>query len=136
RLLLDFADGAPMPIPVYLDRGSVTEAIGDAVATAMQTLQTGSTGADVRGGDLSVAHAAFAERVDAYLSVVAYLSRPEADIVHAQRPGARPVKPRKPKKDNDVWLVGSSLERVRVRPQSSEEDSGKGREPFSGRGPE
>lgn len=106
RLLLDLGDGLPVPVSVYLDRGSVVEALADWRATALASL--GRQGANVRGGVLDSAAARLAEKVDGYLGLLAYLARPEADIVHAERPGARPVRPRRPKRDRDIWLVGYS----------------------------
>lgn len=49
-----------------------------------------------------------AGQIDGYLGLLTYLARPEADIVHADRAGVRPVKPRRPKRDQDIWLVGYS----------------------------
>lgn len=100
RVLVDVGE-SPLPIPIYLDRQSVTEAIGDYVATAQ-----GSAGANLRGGALTAGVAAFAEHVEAYIALAAYLARPEADIVHATKPGVKPIKPKRPKKDPDIWLVG------------------------------
>lgn len=103
RLLLETGD-MPLPIPVYLDRDSTVEALGDYRATTLASV--GRTGADVRGGELEKTAAQLAENIDGYLGVLAYLARPEAAIVHAERPGVRPVKPKRAKKDTDVWLVG------------------------------
>ncbi|MDL4813124.1 hypothetical protein [Actinomadura opuntiae] len=103
RLLLDLGE-TPLPIPVYLDRGSVTEALADYRATVQASI--GRTGANVHGGSLDASVARLAKGIDAYLGILAYLARPEADIVHASRGGARPVKPRRPKRDRDIWLVG------------------------------
>lgn len=109
RLLLDNGDvdQPQMSIPVYLDRGSTTEALGDYRATTLASMG-GQRGTNVRGGQLDAAAAALAEQVDGYLGVLAYLARPQADIQHATRYGLRPVRPRRPKKPTarDVWLVG------------------------------
>ena len=105
RLLLDIGD-IVMPIPVYLDRPSVVEALADYRDTALTS--RGRTGADVRGAAPDAAVARFADRVDGYLGLLAYLARPESDIVHATRRGVRPLKPRRPKRDRDIWLVGYS----------------------------
>lgn len=102
RVLVDVGE-RPVPIPIYLDRGSITEAIGDYVATAM-----GPMGGNVRGGALNEQVAAFAEHVEPYIALAAYLARPEADIVHATKPEVKPIKPKRPKKDTDIWLVGYS----------------------------
>lgn len=104
RLLLEL--GTPLVLPVYLDRESTTEALADMRSTVLASLQ--GTGADVRGGELDSTMASLAEQVDGYLAIAAYLSRPEADIVHATKPGAKPVKPKRPKQDTDIWLVGYS----------------------------
>lgn len=106
RLLLDIGE-MPLPIPVYLDRPSMIEALADFRATTLATLN-GPPGANVRGGELDATVAAFAENVDGYLGVLAYLARPEADIVNAHRPGVRPVRSRKAKRGTEVWLVGYS----------------------------
>lgn len=102
RLLLELS--TPLVVPVYLDRGSTTEALADMGATTLASLQ--GPGADVHGGELDSTTASYAEHIDGYLAVAAYLARPEADIVHATQPGVRPVKPKRPKKDTDIWLVG------------------------------
>lgn len=106
RLMLDLGGGLDdlLPIPVYLDRPSVTEALADMRATARASLRR--AGANVRGGDLDAGVAFFADRVDAYLSVAAYLARPEADVRSADRPGVRPVRPRSPVRGRSTWLVG------------------------------
>jgi len=52
--------------------------------------------------------ARFAEKVDGYLALAAYLARPEADIAAVGRPGWRPVKPRRPMQHRVVWAVGYS----------------------------
>lgn len=105
RILLDLGGGgleSLMPIPVYLDRPSVTEALADMRATALATLS--QRNADVRGGDLDVAVADLAGRVDAYLAIAAYLSRPEADIIGDR--GDRPQRRTRVAQDRRVWRVG------------------------------
>ena len=104
RLLLDFGD-ITMPMPVYLDRTSPTEALMDYHASVLERF--GHTGAALRADTtFGVLATDLANRIDGYLGLLAYLAKPEADIVNAARPGARPVKPRRPKRDKDVWLVG------------------------------
>lgn len=100
RLLIDMDD--VVPIPVYLDRDSITEALADSRAVAL------GWGKDVRGGPMSAGTAELADWVDGCVAVVAYLAREEADVVHGERPGVRAVKPRRAKRDRDVWLVGYS----------------------------
>lgn len=109
RLLLSHTD-PPVAVPVYLDRPTLTEALADMTATTRESVYR--PGANVRGAPLpsgaGPALVDLAEHVDKLIGLVAYLARPEADIVHASRPGVRPVKPRRPKRDADVWLVGFS----------------------------
>lgn len=105
RLLLDLGD-IVMPIPVYLDRDSVVEALADYRDTALAS--PGRTGVDAREAELDAAVVRLADQIDGYLGLLTYLARPEADIVHADRAGVRPVKPRRPKRDQDIWLVGYS----------------------------
>ncbi|MGP4027293.1 hypothetical protein [Actinomadura sp. 3N407] len=105
RLLLDVGD-TPMPVPIYLDRGSVVEALADYRDTALASRDR--TGTDVHGAVPDAAAARLADNVDGYLGILSYLARPEADIVHGTRPSVRPIKPRRPKRDRDVWLVGYS----------------------------
>ncbi|WP_432983069.1 hypothetical protein [Dactylosporangium sp. CA-233914] len=94
RLILDAGGGleAMLPIPVYLDRPSVTEALADFRATALATAdgqRPTLDGADVRGA-----------AADATV---------EADIVDAIRPGVGPG-PRRTRiaRDRQVWAVGYS----------------------------
>src|SRR5262249_43455178 len=112
RLLLDLGDGAAaaaaIPIPVYLDRPTLTEALADFRATALVTAGTGVTGSDAHGGQLVPGDAALADRGDGPLSPPACLARPEADIVSAGRPGLRPARPPRPVTGRRVWLAGSS----------------------------
>lgn len=110
RLLLSQPDAPPLPLPIYLDRPTLTEALADMIATAITSIST--PGANVHGAPIPLhagpALADVADHVDRYTALLAYLARPEADIVHASRPGVSPVKPRRPKKTADVWLVGYS----------------------------
>lgn len=108
RLLLDLGDHL-LQIPIYLDRGSTVEALADYRATALATADRGP-GQNVRGGELDASAALYAESIDGYLGLLAYLARPEADLVHGERRGARPIKPRRQRRkgDRDVWLVGYS----------------------------
>lgn len=110
ELLLDFVGfvGAEvdLPIAVYLDWPSTTEALADCRATVMASF--GRRGADARGGELDTTVAALADQVDGYLGVLAYLARAEADLVHAKRPGIRPARRRRQKRETDIWLVGYS----------------------------
>jgi hypothetical protein len=112
RLLLDPGFGgldALLPIPIYLDRPTLTEALADFRATTAATLgPVARHGQDVHGGAMDDAVADLADRVDTYLAIAAYLCRPEADIRHASRPGRPPVRPRRPMRDQDVWLIGSA----------------------------
>lgn len=112
RLLLDIPEvfPAPMPIPVYLDRPTVTEALADFRATAAEQL-TSAPGQNVRGAQLDEIVARFAGRIDTYLGIAAYLARPEADIAEAGRPGVRPAPRRGVAKGRTVWLVGYGDER-------------------------
>jgi len=108
RLLIDQHDWV-LPIPVYLDRPTVTEAVADMRATALASMAGPGEvvpGQDVRGGELDAAVARVAEQVDAYLAIVAYLARPEAVIRERGRPEVRPVRRRSPAKGRTVWLVG------------------------------
>lgn len=104
RLLVQTGERDFLPIPVYLDRDGTTQALADARATNMAPL--GARGVNVRGADPDATAAMMAERVDGWISVLLYLASGEADLVHADRPGVRPVKPRRPKQTTDVWLVG------------------------------
>lgn len=110
RLLLDIPDQpGPVPVPVYLDRDNLTEALGDFQATALATLAGPRElvpGRDVHGGGLDALVAELADRVEAYVGIAAYLSRPEADIAEQGRPGVRPLRRRKVARDRTVWLVG------------------------------
>lgn len=110
RLLLDMVTEPPIPIPVYLDRGSVTEAVADYAATASGgTTPDGRvlTGRDVRGGDLNADAARLAERVDVWIALLSYLCRPEADIRELGRPGVRPSGRARSRRDGrTTWLVG------------------------------
>lgn len=109
RLLLDTDPALGLegllPLPVYLDRETVTEALADFRATAAASIG-GRTGADVRGGDLDATVAQLAERVDGYLALARYLARPEADIRSLTGTSARPRRYRSPVRDREVWLVG------------------------------
>lgn len=106
RLLMDVpGEPAPLPVAVYLHRETITESIGDFRATIMANL-AGGAGRDVRGGELDAIAAAFAERVEAYLAVAAYLSREQADIGERGRPLVRPVRRRTLARGRTVWLVG------------------------------
>jgi hypothetical protein len=108
RLILDMGEGLAgmQGVPVYLDRPTVTESLADFAATGLAAGR-GQRGADVHGGKLDARTARFAEQIDGFLAVVAYLARPEADIVEAGRPGVRPG-PRRPRlaRDRRVWAVG------------------------------
>lgn len=104
RLLIDLPGRQPLPIPVYLDRPSLTEAIADMRATTLATLE--GYGQDVRGGDLDSAAAALAEQVERYVAIAAYLARPEALIAERGRPGVRPVRTSRLARGRRVWLVG------------------------------
>jgi hypothetical protein len=97
-----------VPVPVYLDRPTLTEGLADFRATAAASVHAGQvrTGADVRGAQPDAATVSLADRVDQYLSLLLYLARPEADIANALRPSVRPVKPRRPMRETPVWLVG------------------------------
>ena len=112
RLLLDpTGTGDVMdlvPVPVYLDRPTLTEGLADFRATAAASVHAGQvrTGADVRGAQPDAATVSLADRVDQYLSLLLYLARPEADITNALRPSVRPVKPWRPMRETPVWLVG------------------------------
>lgn len=109
RLLLDLPGESPLPIPIYLDRETVTEALADMRATAVASLAGPGEvvpGQDVRGGELDASVAVFAERVEAYLAIAAYLARPEADVGERGRPAVRPVRRRKPAGGRTTWLVG------------------------------
>ena len=109
RILLDSGASAGLegllPIPVYLDRPTITEAIADMRATTLASMG-GRTGADVRGGDLDATVAALAERVEAYVALARYLCRPEADIRSLSGSSSRPRRYRSPVRDREVWLVG------------------------------
>lgn len=108
RLLLDPTGDTALdeldPIPVYLDRPTITEALADYRATSLASLHR--SGANVRGGELDASVGNLADRVDAYLGIAAYLCRPEADIRALGAPGLRPVKPRSPVRGRSTWLVG------------------------------
>ena len=110
RLLLDLPDHEPLPIPVYLDRPTLTEAIADMRATALATLAGPGEvvpGQDVQRGPLDAAAALLAERVERDAALAAYLARPEAAITERGRPGVRPpVRSRRPAPKRRVWLVG------------------------------
>ena len=107
RLMIDIDMDYLQAFPVYLDRESTTEALSDFRATELATQQT-QPHPDVRGSTPDRSAARLAEDVDGYIGILTYLARTEADIVHAERPGTRPVKPRKAKRDTDTWLVGYS----------------------------
>ncbi|MFG1872097.1 hypothetical protein [Micromonospora arborensis] len=108
RLLLDTAPelglAGLLPLPLYLDRANVTEAIGDYLATGLASI--GRTGANVRGGELDASVAQLAERVDGYLALARYLSRQEADVQSLTVSSAKPRRYRSPVKDKEIWLVG------------------------------
>ncbi|MDG4795090.1 hypothetical protein [Micromonospora sp. WMMD1082] len=108
RLLLDVQPAAGiegmMPVPVYLDRPSITEAIADYRATTLASLR--GPGADVHGGDLDAAAANLAERVERYVAIARYLCQPEADITALSGTTGRPRRYRSPARDKEVWLVG------------------------------
>ena len=111
RLLLDPGGGLGdvTPVPVYLDRPTLTEALADFRATALATPGTPGgprTGQDVRHAALDAAAAQMADRIDAYIGLVAYLLRPEADIALAGRPGVTPVRPSRPVRERRVWHIG------------------------------
>jgi hypothetical protein len=117
RLLLDVTGaGGPgdlLPLPVYLDRPTLTEGLGDFRATVDATVTGGVDttlvpGVDMRGSELDKTTAELAGLVDGYVAMLAYLARPEADIVSADRPGLRPVRRRSPARDRYTWLVGYS----------------------------
>lgn len=107
RILLENKPGAYVPIPVYLDRPSTTDALADFRATGNAS-SAGVRGANIRNAQPDATTARLADHVDGYLNVLLYLASQHADIVHADRPGVEPVKPRRPKKrgNNTVWLVG------------------------------
>lgn len=107
RLLLDPGGGLDdmTAVPVYLDRDTVTEALADYRATAIAN--AARPWQDVRGGELDASVADFADKVDAYVGIAGYLARPEADIRPVGRPGAEPVRPRRPVKGRREWMVGS-----------------------------
>ncbi|GAA4734219.1 hypothetical protein Prum_069870 [Phytohabitans rumicis] len=48
-------------------------------------------GQNARDADLDVTIAQFADRLDAYISLIGYLARPEADIRCLDRPAQRPI---------------------------------------------
>lgn len=112
RLLLDNGGELYDPhlaVPVYLDRSTLTEALADWRTTIEATLAGSGEvvpGQNIRGGALDAAVATFADNIDGYISLLAYLARPEADIVCLDRPGQRPVRPRSPVRDRTTWAVG------------------------------
>jgi hypothetical protein len=112
RLLLDPGGGLDdmTAVPVYLDRPSLTEAIADFRATALATFAAPGShpqaGQNVRHAALDAAVAGMADRIDAYISLIAYLLRPEADITLAGRPGVTPQRPRRPARNRRVWHIG------------------------------
>lgn len=111
RLLIDMGEGgleSLQVIAVYLDRGTLTEAIADWRATALGAM-TGVAGGDVRGGELDSGVARAADLVDGLVSLVGHLCRPEADIT-GDRPGARPMRLKSTAKDRRTWRVGYSIE--------------------------
>jgi hypothetical protein len=112
RLLLDAVVSAPVEIPVYLDRGSVTEALADDAATTRATGLPGERlrpGQDVRGGELTAEAAVLSEKVDVWIALLSYLCRPEADITELGRPGVRPSgRARQARRGRTAWLVGYS----------------------------
>lgn len=112
RLLIDTGDNdGILPVPVYLDRPSLTEALADWRATVAASL-TGSgeiiPGHNVRGGEPDASVAGYAELVEQYVAVVAYLARPQADIVAHLQPGHRPVRRTTRPNKRTVWKVGYS----------------------------
>lgn len=118
RILVDPGTGGLdglVPIPIYLDRPSVTEALADAKATTFAGLDIlagrdgfEGAGVDVRGGEPDKVIADLAEFAERYVAVAAYLSRPEADIRCLEDPNARPQRLRRPARDKRTWLVGFS----------------------------
>lgn len=108
--LMVFWGGRHYPIPVYLDRATVTEAVADFLATARATGDVGEryrTGRDVHGGALDPVIGQIADEVDSMIALVSYLCRPEADIQELGRPGVSPPpRARRARSGRTTWLVG------------------------------
>lgn len=108
RVLIDLGGDleALMPIPVYLDRPSLTEALADYRDTSLAAFG-GQVGANASGATPDANTATLADQIDGYVGLAAYLARPEADIA-SDRHGVRPVRARRPVRDRTVWRVGYS----------------------------
>lgn len=111
RLLIDLGEEKlvhQLAVPVYLDRPSLTEALADWRANTVAQEAQITAGLNIRGGELDGLIAQFADKIDGYVSVLAYLARPEADIRCVNRPGRRPARPTSPVRDRTTWAVGYS----------------------------
>ena len=109
RLLLDAGGGisGTQPIPVYLDRPTLTQALADYRATAAATGTAAPRGMNVHGGRLDESAAALADK-DRYIGIARYLTRPEAlpAVTGDRQPGARPARLRAPAKRKSVRRAG------------------------------
>ena len=113
RLLLDTGGSTVeglLPVTVYLDRPTLTEALADWRATTGALIAAGlRPGLDIHGGELDAGVARLADHLDGYVSIARYLARPEADIVCLDRPGLTPKRPRRRVRDRQAWWVGSRV---------------------------
>jgi hypothetical protein len=104
RLVLDLGEGRLdqlIPIPVYLDRPSLTEALAD-----HRVRMLGGQEPKAGSGPLDGTIANLADAVERLVALVAYLAGPGAEIRAADGSVTKPVRALRPVHQPRVWVVG------------------------------